>query len=83
MAALVLIRGNTPADKDYLAQIKRTAARFGGKIVGEKVYDAAARRAQSGLGPSAGADADPGRLQDAPEHDVVWVIDTDEISATT
>ena len=26
-----IIRGNTPADQDYLAQVKRTAARFGGQ----------------------------------------------------
>ena len=34
-----VIRRDSPHDQDYLAQVKRSAARFGGKVVEEKVYD--------------------------------------------
>ena len=54
-----VIRGDTPADQDYLAQVKRTAARFGGKIVEDKVYDLPPGARNLDLGPSADADADP------------------------
>ena len=39
MAALVRDARQHAADKEYVAMIKRTAARFGGKVVGDKVYD--------------------------------------------
>ena len=73
-----IIRGNTPADQDYLAQVKRTAARFGGKIVGEKVYDLPPGARNLDSGHQQVQTQIPGELQEAPEHDVVWVIDTDE-----
>jgi hypothetical protein len=34
-----VIRRDTPQDQDYLAMVKRSAARFGGKVVDDKVYD--------------------------------------------
>src|SRR6476619_4386728 len=34
-----VIRRDTPQDQDYLAMVKRSAARFGGKVVDGKVYD--------------------------------------------
>ena len=33
-----IIRGDLPADKDFVAQIQRSAKRYGGKIVDERVY---------------------------------------------
>ncbi len=78
-----ILRGNTPADQDYLAQVQRTAKRFGAKIVGEKVYDLPPGARNTDSGHQQVQSQIPGELQDAPEHDVVWVIDTRRgISAT-
>ena len=73
-----VIRGNTDADKEYVEMIKRTAARFGGKVVGEKVYDLppGARNTDSGYQQVQGQI--PMETESAPEHDVVWVANTDE-----
>jgi len=73
-----VIRRDTPEDQDYLAQVKRAAARFGGKVVGEKIYDL----------PPGGRNLDSGHQQiqaqmpmeteGAPDHDVMWVINSDD-----
>ena len=73
-----VLRGDSAADKDYLAQIERTAKRYGGKIVGETIYpfppgsrnlDSGYQQVQAQI---------PMVTEQAPDHDVVWVIDTDE-----
>ena len=73
-----VIRGNTDADKEYIEMIKRTAARFGGKVVGEKVYDLppGARNTNSGYQQVQGQI--PMETESAPEHDVIWVANSDE-----
>jgi ABC transporter substrate binding protein (PQQ-dependent alcohol dehydrogenase system) len=73
-----VIRGDTPADKDYVAQIKRAAARYGGKIVEERTYSfpPGARNLDSGYQQVQGQI--PMATQGAPEHDLVWVADTAE-----
>ena len=73
-----VIRGNTDADKEYIEMIKRTAARFGGKVVGEKVYDLppGARNTDSGYQQVQGQI--PMETESAPEHDVIWVANSDE-----
>jgi ABC transporter substrate binding protein (PQQ-dependent alcohol dehydrogenase system) len=73
-----ILRGNTPADQDYFAQVKRTAARFGAKIVGEKVYDLPPGARNTDSGYQQVQSQIPMEMQAAPEHDVVWVINTDE-----
>ncbi|HLO20463.1 MAG TPA: ABC transporter substrate-binding protein [Sphingomicrobium sp.] len=73
-----ILRGNTPADQDYLAQVKRTAARFGAKIVGEKVYDLPPGARNTDSGYQQVQSQIPMEMQAAPEHDVVWVINSDE-----
>ncbi|HBR27093.1 MAG TPA: hypothetical protein DD732_08705, partial [Rhizobiales bacterium] len=73
-----VIRGDTPADKDYLAQVKRSAARYGGKIVGEKVYDLPPGARNTDSGYQQVQSQIPMETQGAPEHDLVWVINTDE-----
>jgi ABC transporter substrate binding protein (PQQ-dependent alcohol dehydrogenase system) len=73
-----IIRGDTPADKEYVAQIKRAAQRFGGKIVGEKVYNLAPGARNTDSGYQQVQAQIPLLTQDAPEHDVVWVANTDE-----
>ena len=73
-----VLRGDSAADKDYLAQVERTAKRYGAKIVGETVYpfppgsrnlDSGYQQVQAQI---------PMVTEQAPDHDVVWVIDTDE-----
>jgi ABC transporter substrate binding protein (PQQ-dependent alcohol dehydrogenase system) len=73
-----VIRGNTDADKEYVEMIKRTAARYGGKVVGEKVYDLppGARNTDSGYQQVQGQI--PMETESAPDHDVIWVANTDE-----
>jgi ABC transporter substrate binding protein (PQQ-dependent alcohol dehydrogenase system) len=73
-----ILRGNTPADQDYFAQVQRTAKRFGAKIVGEKVYDLPPGARNTDSGYQQVQSQIPGELQSAPDHDVVWVINTDE-----
>src|SRR5262249_31761977 len=74
----LVIRGDSAADKDYLAQIERTAKRYGGQIVQEVIYpyppgsrnlDSGYQQVQSQI---------PMVTEQTPDHDVVWAIDTDE-----
>jgi ABC transporter substrate binding protein (PQQ-dependent alcohol dehydrogenase system) len=73
-----VIRRDTLEDQDYLAQVKRAAARFGGKVVGEKVYalPPGARNLDSGHQQIQAQM--PMETEGAPEHDVVWVINSDD-----
>jgi ABC transporter substrate binding protein (PQQ-dependent alcohol dehydrogenase system) len=73
-----VIRGDSPADKDYLAMIQRAAKRYGGKIVEERVYSfpPGARNLDSGYQQVQGQI--PMTTQGAAAHDVIWVIDTDD-----
>ncbi|MGZ5917189.1 MAG: ABC transporter substrate-binding protein, partial [Methyloceanibacter sp.] len=73
-----ILRGNTPADLDYLAQVQRTAKRFGAKIVGEKVYDLPPGARNTDSGYQQVQSQIPMELQEAADHDVVWVVNTDE-----
>jgi ABC transporter substrate binding protein (PQQ-dependent alcohol dehydrogenase system) len=72
-----VVHGNTPDDQDYVAMIKRSAARFGGKVVAEKAYDLppGARNTDSGYQQVQGQI--PMVTQQAPDHDVVWVVNSD------
>jgi ABC transporter substrate binding protein (PQQ-dependent alcohol dehydrogenase system) len=73
-----VLRGDTPADKDFVAQVQRAAKRYGGKIVEERVYSfpPGARNLDSGHQQIQGQM--PMATEGAPEHDVLWVADTDE-----
>lgn len=74
----VVLRGDSAADKDYLAMIERAAKRYGGQIVQETVYpfppgarnlDSGYQQVQSQI---------PTVTEQLPDHDVIWVIDNDE-----
>ena len=73
-----VIRRDTPQDQDYLAQVKRSAARFGGKIVGEKLYDLPPGARNLDSGHQQIQAQIPMETEAAPEHDVVWVINSDD-----
>ena len=73
-----VIRRDTPEDQDYVAMVQRSAARFGGKVVEDHVYDLppGARNLDSGHQQiQSQMDQETER---APEHDVVWVINSDD-----
>jgi ABC transporter substrate binding protein (PQQ-dependent alcohol dehydrogenase system) len=74
----LVIRGDSAADKDYLAQIERTAKRYGGKIVQEVVYPYPPGSRNTDSGYQQVQAQIPTVTEQTPDHDVVWVIDTDE-----
>ena len=71
-----VVSGETAADKDYVAQVKRAAARYGGKVVGEKIYDLPPGARNLDSGHQQVQTQIPMVTQAAPEHDVVWVVDS-------
>jgi ABC transporter substrate binding protein (PQQ-dependent alcohol dehydrogenase system) len=75
----VLIIGPSPADKAYADALRRTAKRFGHKIVEERVfnYDPGSRRSDGGYEQI--QQQIPGFMQGLPEHDVVAVADEGEL----
>ena len=73
-----IVRGDTPADKEYVEQIKRSAKRFGGKIVAEKVYDLPPGARNTDSGYQQVQSQIPMVTEGAPEHDVVWIANNDE-----
>jgi ABC transporter substrate binding protein (PQQ-dependent alcohol dehydrogenase system) len=73
-----VMRGTTDKDKEYAEMVKRSAARFGGKVVGEKVYDLppGARNTDSGYQQVQGQI--PLETESAPDHDLIWVADSNQ-----
>jgi len=73
-----VIRRDTPQDQDYLAMVKRSAARFGGKVVKDKVYDLPPGARNLDSGHQQIQAQIPMETEEAPDHDVVWVINSDD-----
>jgi ABC transporter substrate binding protein (PQQ-dependent alcohol dehydrogenase system) len=73
-----VIRRDTPQDQDYLAMVKRSAARFGGKVVADKVYDLPPGARNLDSGHQQIQAQIPMETEEAPEHDAVWVINSDD-----
>lgn len=73
-----VIRRDTPQDQDYVAQVKRSAARFGGKVVDDKLYDLPPGARNLDSGHQQIQAQIPMETEEAPEHDVVWVINSDD-----
>jgi ABC transporter substrate binding protein (PQQ-dependent alcohol dehydrogenase system) len=73
-----IIRGDLPADKDFTAQIQRSAKRYGGKIVDERVYTfpPGARNLDSGHQQIQAQI--PMATEGEPEYDVMWVANNDD-----
>lgn len=74
-----LIVGRTPADEGYAAAVRRAAARFGAKIVGETTYsfDAGSRRTDTGHQQI--QTQMPMLTQGVAEHDVIIVADEADV----
>jgi ABC transporter substrate binding protein (PQQ-dependent alcohol dehydrogenase system) len=75
----VLIVGSHEPDQRFADALRRAAARFGGEIVAEKVFEdkGTARRTDSGIVQI--QRQMPVFTQDFPEHDVVLVADESEV----
>lgn len=75
----VLIVGPSPEDKAFADALRRTAKRFGHKIVEERAfnYDPGSRRSDGGYEQI--QQQIPGFMQGLPEHDVVAVADEGEL----
>jgi ABC transporter substrate binding protein (PQQ-dependent alcohol dehydrogenase system) len=78
----LLVVGSHEADKLYADALRRAAARFGAKIVQERVFEdtGGARRTDSGLVQI--QRQMPLFLQGAPDHDVVVAADESEVFAS-
>jgi ABC transporter substrate binding protein (PQQ-dependent alcohol dehydrogenase system) len=73
-----VIRRDTEKDQDYLAQVKRSAARYGGKVVEDHIYDLPPGARNLDSGHQQIQTQMPMETESAPEHDVVWVINSDD-----
>ena len=73
-----VMRRDTPEDQDYLAQIQRAAKRFGAKVVEDRVYRLPPGARNLDSGHQQVQTQIPMETQGAPEHDVVWVINSDD-----
>jgi ABC transporter substrate binding protein (PQQ-dependent alcohol dehydrogenase system) len=75
----LLVIGPAPEDKLYAEAVRRSAKRFGHKIVEERVfnYDPGSRRSDGGFEQI--QQQIPGFMQGAPDHDVVVVADEGEL----
>jgi ABC transporter substrate binding protein (PQQ-dependent alcohol dehydrogenase system) len=71
-------RRSTEKDQDYLAQVKRSAARYGGKVVEDHIYDLPPGARNLDSGHQQIQTQMPMETESAPEHDVVWVINSDD-----
>jgi ABC transporter substrate binding protein (PQQ-dependent alcohol dehydrogenase system) len=73
-----VLKGVAPSDKDYDVAVERAAGRFGGKIVEEREYKFDTANPRTDSGHQQIQTQMPEVTQGAPEHDVVWVVDTTE-----
>lgn len=74
-----LVVGKTPADQDFAGAIRRAAARFGAKIVGETVYEFDAGSRRTDTGHQQIQTQMPMLTQGVGEHDVVIVADVADV----
>ncbi|RAH99346.1 branched-chain amino acid ABC transporter substrate-binding protein [Acuticoccus sediminis] len=77
-----LVTGSHPEDAAFAAAIKRAAARFGGRIVEERVFEDTGGARTTDSGHVQVQRRLPVFLQGAPEHDVVIVADESEVFGT-
>jgi ABC transporter substrate binding protein (PQQ-dependent alcohol dehydrogenase system) len=73
-----VIRRDTEKDQDYLAQVERSAARYGGKVVEDHIYDLPPGARNLDSGHQQIQTQMPMETEGAPDHDVVWVINSED-----
>ncbi|HUW73441.1 MAG TPA: ABC transporter substrate-binding protein [Methyloceanibacter sp.] len=73
-----VLRRDTPEDQDYAAQVKRSAARYGGKVVEDQIYRLPPGARNLDSGHQQVQQQIPLETESAPAHDVVWVINSDD-----
>lgn len=73
-----VLKGVAPSDQEYDAAVQRAAGRFGGKIVEEREYKFDTANPRTDSGHQQIQTQMPEVTQGAPEHDVLWVVDTTE-----
>lgn len=73
-----VLRRDTPEDQDYAEQVKRSAARYGGKVVEDQVYRLPPGARNLDSGHQQVQQQIPMETERAPGHDVVWVINSED-----
>ncbi|MEQ1714458.1 MAG: ABC transporter substrate-binding protein [Hyphomicrobium sp.] len=73
-----LISGDRPADLDYAAALRRSAKRFGAKVVGEKTYAYVSGSRRTDTGHQQIQTQMPLLTQGFGAHDVIMVADVEE-----
>ena len=77
-----LVEGEHPADQAFADDLKRAAKKFGGKIVGEKVFPDKGGARATNSGQALVQRQIPVFLQDLPDHDVLLVADESQVFGT-
>ncbi|MBO0903482.1 ABC transporter substrate-binding protein [Jiella sonneratiae] len=77
-----LVEGEHPNDQLFADALKRSAEKFGGNIVGEKVFPDRGGARATDSGQAEVQRQIPVFLQDLPEHDVLLVADESEVFGT-
>jgi ABC transporter substrate binding protein (PQQ-dependent alcohol dehydrogenase system) len=73
-----VLRRDTAKDQDYAAMVKRSAARYGGKVVEEQIYRLPPGARNLDSGHQQVQQQIPLETEQAADHDVVWVINSDD-----
>ncbi|MGZ5850202.1 MAG: ABC transporter substrate-binding protein [Methyloceanibacter sp.] len=73
-----VLTGDTPEDKDFVAQIERAAKRYGGKIVEKRVYNFPPGARNLDSGHQQVQAQMPMATEGAPDYDMLIVADTAE-----
>ncbi|KQT85360.1 ABC transporter substrate-binding protein [Aurantimonas sp. Leaf443] len=74
-----LVEGEHPADQAFATALKNSAAKFGGTIVGEKVFKDEGGARATDSGQALVQRQIPVFLQELPDHDVLLVADESEV----
>lgn len=77
-----LVAGEHENDRLFAEALKRSAKKFGGKIVAEKIFEDKGGARATDSGQALVQRQIPVFLQDLPEHDVVLVADESEVFGT-
>ncbi len=73
-----IIRGTHPADKEFAAQIHRSAKRYGGKIVDEREYNFPPGARNTDSGHQQVQSQMPLATQGGEQHHALWVADAED-----